>query len=232
MVLIEEFRPYAAPSNVVAVLNRIRSRNLPETVNSEFLRIVGVPQTVFSRIIQALRFFELIDEDGKPTDQLKMLGAATDAEYREILANTIKKSYSAEFKVIDPAEDPQSRIVDAFRRYQPRSQTDRMAILFLGLCREAKIPVISPQKEQRTGDQKQKSAKNARKQEANRILGQEELVGYKPETDKVSGSLLFGVTVEDIGVLNDKEFTEVWNALGKVARARARGRSDVKNNGI
>jgi hypothetical protein len=34
--------------------------------------------------------------------------------------------------------------------------------------------------------------------------------------------LLFGVTEDDIAVLSDDEFDEVWAALGKVARARSR----------
>ena len=34
--------------------------------------------------------------------------------------------------------------------------------------------------------------------------------------------LLFGVTVDDIAALPDAEFKSVWEALGKVARARAR----------
>jgi hypothetical protein len=36
---------------------------------------------------------------------------------------------------------------------------------------------------------------------------------------------LFGVTESDIAALDDTEFAEVWAALGKVARARARSRS-------
>jgi hypothetical protein len=34
--------------------------------------------------------------------------------------------------------------------------------------------------------------------------------------------LLFGVTESDIAVLTEDEFADVWNALGKVARARSR----------
>jgi hypothetical protein len=33
---------------------------------------------------------------------------------------------------------------------------------------------------------------------------------------------LFGLTDDDVSRLSDKEFEEVWTALGKVARARAR----------
>jgi hypothetical protein len=36
--------------------------------------------------------------------------------------------------------------------------------------------------------------------------------------------MLFGITESDIGALDEEEFGEVWAALGKVARARARAR--------
>ena len=37
--------------------------------------------------------------------------------------------------------------------------------------------------------------------------------------------VLFGLTEEDIAVLDDAVFDEVWQALGKVVRARAEARS-------
>jgi hypothetical protein len=40
-------------------------------------------------------------------------------------------------------------------------------------------------------------------------------------------SQLFGITESDIAVLDDSDFNEVWAALGKVARARARAHADA-----
>ncbi|MDP9397459.1 MAG: hypothetical protein M3P96_06355 [Actinomycetota bacterium] len=35
-------------------------------------------------------------------------------------------------------------------------------------------------------------------------------------------ALVFGVTLDDVGVLEDDEFDAVWAALGKIVRARSR----------
>ena len=36
---------------------------------------------------------------------------------------------------------------------------------------------------------------------------------------------IFSITEDDIAALNDEEFDDIWGALGRVARARARARS-------
>jgi hypothetical protein len=56
------------------------------------------------------------------------------------------------------------------------------------------------------------------------------LVSAPPVPDQLgpvqSANLLFGVTVEDIGGLEPGEFKEVWDALGVIARARAKAAKD------
>jgi hypothetical protein len=37
---------------------------------------------------------------------------------------------------------------------------------------------------------------------------------------------VFGITEDDIAVLNEREFEEVWAALGKVVRAKARAKQE------
>jgi hypothetical protein len=138
----EDRRPYAATANIVGVLQRARTRNLPEVIDDEFFRIVEVPDVVFGRVREGLRFLGMIDADGRPTDTLRAISAATDEEYRELLASAIRRAYEDDFTRIDPGQDTSSRIANAFRRYQPRSQTQRMVMLFLGLCREAGISVL------------------------------------------------------------------------------------------
>lgn len=226
--LEEQFRPYAAPSNITAVINRARTRNLPETVNNDFLRIAGVPEQAWSRVMQALRFLNLIHEDGRPSETFEALASATDSQYRELLENIIRDAYRAEFTVVDPEQDPQPRIIDAFQPYKPRSQIQRMVMLYLGLCREAGIPVLDVPR-----DRKMKEAQPRRtKATAKRDIGATSVStrrGYeRVSIDSTAGPLLFGVTEEDIGALEEEEFQEVWSALGKVARARAKARKQTQ----
>ena len=54
-------RPYAPTSNVIAVIQRGRSRNLPDRVDDDFLNLAGVNTTgsIGRRVSFALRFLGL-----------------------------------------------------------------------------------------------------------------------------------------------------------------------------
>lgn len=135
-------RPYAPPSNVVSVLQRLRSRNLPDRINTDYLRDSGISEGTVSRALFALRFLGLIDEGGLLTESLKSIHTATDEEYKAILSGLTKEAYKEVFSVIDPSQDSQDKILNVFRRYTPASQRMRMVIFFLGMCREAGIPTF------------------------------------------------------------------------------------------
>ena len=218
----EPRRPYAAPANVKAVLQRTRTRNLPSKIDDEFLQLAGISPVVFGRVKEALVFLGLISKTGSPTDRLEAMGASSDEEYRSLLATAVREAYSEDFQRVDPALDGQPQIVNAFRRYQPRSQTSRMVMLYLGLCREAGIPVQDAPRER----QMRRSAGTA--------SPKKEPPGPRPskvraDQQATPTGLLFGFTETDASVLSAEEFDEVWAVLGKVARARAR--SKVKPGG-
>jgi hypothetical protein len=138
----ETNRPYTPPSNVISVLERVRSRNLPERIDLEYLRDAGIPEGTLHRTFFALRFLKLVEEAGDLTGALKAIGTSTDEEYRAILSGLIREAYAEVFNAIDPAEDSQEQILNVFRRYTPASQRKRMVIFFLGMCREAGIPAL------------------------------------------------------------------------------------------
>jgi hypothetical protein len=216
-------RPYAAPANIIAVLKRVRSRNLPERIDSDFLRLAEVPEASYRRVTVALRFLGLIDEGQRPTDTLKALAAARDEEYGNLLSTAIRDAYKEDFDRIDPAEDTHAKIVAAFQPYQPRSQTDRMVMLFLGLCREAGIPVSEAPRERkmkgtvRDPRSTRSSARTPERKPAAPATPRREVT---PPPSAPTG-LLFGVTDDDIALLGDEQFDQVWQALGVVARTRA-----------
>lgn len=150
----ETNRPYTPPSNLLSVLQRIRSRNLPETIDLEYLRDAGIPEGTVHRTFFALRFLKLIGEKGELTNALKAIAKSTDEEYRAILSGLVREAYAEVFNSIDPAEDSQERIVNVFRRYTPASQRSRMVILFLGMCREAGIPTLDVPRQRAMGHSK------------------------------------------------------------------------------
>lgn len=216
-------RPYASAANVVAVLTRVRSRNLPTGINNDFLRIAGIGAAVFGRVIQALQFLRLINGDGAPTERLRAMAAAPEAEYRKLLAEALREAYADDFGTVDPEHDSQQQVMDAFRRYEPRSQTDRMVMLFLGLCREAGMPVLEAPR-----DRHMQPAAGRAHPRVPRTQGKPVVSGGQskatPSAPAAAG-LLFGVTEADLGKLSEEEFDEVWTALGKVAKTVTRART-------
>jgi hypothetical protein len=143
-------RPYPPPSNMTAVLQRLRSRNLPEHVNIEYLRDAGIPDGTLTRTFFGLRFLGLVNEYGEPSSALRQIATSTDEEYQTTLAGLMRTAYEEVFASIDPSQDDQSRIVNFFRRYTPASQRDRMVIFFLGMCREAGIPTLDAPRRRET----------------------------------------------------------------------------------
>lgn len=144
-------RPYAPASNVIAVLQRLRSRNLPERIDTNFLVDAGITESLVQRVESALEFLNLVHHD-VPTPALRSISTSTDEEYRSILAGLIRDAYSEVFAVVDPAEDDQDRILNVFRRYSPASQRARMVSFFLGMCREAGIPVLDAPRQRAMGE--------------------------------------------------------------------------------
>jgi hypothetical protein len=136
------FRPYPPPSNLSTVLARVRSRNLPDRIDAEYLRDANIPEGTLNRTLSAARFLGLIEQGGAPTQALRSIQTSTDEEYRSILANLIREAYADVFGPINVAEDGQERILNFFRRYMPASQRVRMVTFFLGMCREAGIPTL------------------------------------------------------------------------------------------
>jgi hypothetical protein len=219
---LNQHRPYAAPANVIGVLHRVRSRNLPDTIGDDLLRLVGVPEGALYRVRGALQFLGLTDEDGRVTETLRALAGAPEDRYRELFAAVVREAYSQDFERVDPSQDTQAQIVTAFQPYQPRSQVSRMVMLFLGLCREAGIEVLDAPRERGM----QSAVARPATVRARVHVGRN---GSKDETPpRPQSSLPFGLTESDVEALDEAEFAEVWTALseayGKVVRAKVRAR--------
>jgi len=214
----ERRRPYAAAANVVSVLRRVRQRNLPEQIDGDFLRIAGISEIVYGRVLEALRFLGFIDEAGAPTDLLRSMSAAPEQEYRTLLEGALREAYRDDFARIDPSQDTQAQIVDAFAPYQPRSQTPRMVMLFLGLSREAGIPVLEAPRErqmQTPTRQRRGSRPTIARDPAQRASRQGQRSEGQRSTTVVAPGGLAGLTEADLVSLDEATFAEVWSVLGK-----------------
>lgn len=137
--------PYAPLATVVGLIRRRRERGLPEVLNAEKLPQLSVPESTVSRTLQALRFLNLVDEEGRQTPVFSRLALTKENEYPGILAEIIRAAYHDIFAIIgNPNDTNDIEINDAFRAYQPESQRNRMIILFRGLCQEAGLLAGGP----------------------------------------------------------------------------------------
>lgn len=184
-----DHRPYAPTANVIAMLNRFRTRNLPEKIDSEYLRDAGITDSLNPRVLFALRFLGFIDDDA-PTSILRSIARSTDEEYQTILAGVLRDTYRDVFEVLDPTQDQQSRFINFFRRYSPASQRDRMVTFFLGMCREAGIPTIDAPRNRVSGAtaKARTSRSTSGPKAAPRSTGQSKVADNSSVRDKVAPS--------------------------------------------
>ena len=221
--------PYAPAANVLTVVRRLHDRAIPVPVTKESLTVLGIPEGNAPRTLQALKLLGIVAEDGQLLEPAEMLRRASQEEYPETLAEIVREAYAPVFKVVDPATDTEVRVSDAFRQYDPATQRGRMVTLFMALCAEARIA----QKPQRTGAAQ--PVRRAQVQERRptpakpRIYeapaGSVPSVGAKFGSD-VAG--LFGVTEDDMSLLDETQFKAVWDALGTVALAKMKARAEER----
>lgn len=138
------FMPYAPAFPVLTIIRRVRDRGLPETLSTDTLRQLGVAEGNADRVLRALRFLALIDDEDHRTGSFDRLGRTREAEYERYLAEIVHRAYAAIFSAVDPAKEGAIAIHDAFRPYQPTGQRQRMVSLFLSLCRESGIVAGGP----------------------------------------------------------------------------------------
>lgn len=138
-VTTNDFAPYTSPTNVLSVIKRFREYTLPDILSVQELVHMGIPDGSATRVQQALKFLQLIDDEARLTPAFRHLGQASTIEYTEMLAQILRSAYILVFKNLDPTHASDSDLEDAFRYYEPRAQRRRMVALFVGLAKEAGI---------------------------------------------------------------------------------------------
>ena len=137
--LDENYMPYASAKSVIQVIRRYHERGLPEPLTAEILQQVGIPTSMYSPTFRTLLFLRLVDETGMRTGNFEDIRRSASDDYPATLAVIVKEAYSNIFMIIDPDQDDLTAITDAFRKYDPANQREKMVRLFVGLCEEAGI---------------------------------------------------------------------------------------------
>lgn len=90
-----ERHPYApAPGGISAAINQFR-RSMPEIVNAETLKALGIAPKNESYVINVLRFIGAIDKDGRQTDEATtVFSHHNDEDFQKAFAELVKAAYS------------------------------------------------------------------------------------------------------------------------------------------
>lgn len=129
----DQSAPYAPASAILEILNRNRSRGLPSPIDKEILARAGVSESLVPRTLQSMQILDLIDENGNHTETLEGLRLAPEAEYKGKLRQWLDAAYSDVLQFVDPEQDDEIKVRDAFRPFKPTGMQDRMVTLFTGL---------------------------------------------------------------------------------------------------
>jgi hypothetical protein len=214
--------PYAPLGNVLTVIRRLRERGVPVPVTKDALTVLGIPEGNAPRTLQSLKLLGIVAGDGGLTPAAERLRRASTEEYPETLAEIVREAYAPVFAVVDPAVDTEVRIGDAFRQFDPSTQRGRMVTLFLGLCAEAGISSERPEKAPRAPRSSRSAGPRKLRRLPYEVGAAASLIGGAQPTRPRDDAILFGVREADIALLDEIEFGALWDALGTVARARAK----------
>ena len=130
--------PYMSFLGFRNLLDRFGSEGLPQLFDRSFFGEVSGSLVAQTR--GTLKFFDLIDEDRRPTDLLRAV-AASDSEKRiEILRELTQKKYSS--VVALGVDATQGQLVESFRQTGLSGESITKAITFyLGLAEYTGLPV-------------------------------------------------------------------------------------------
>jgi hypothetical protein len=131
--------PYAPASAILAIIEKYRNRGLPSPIDAGVLERAGISSSLVPRTLQALQALDLINDEGRPTQVLEGIRTAPEAEYKNRLAAWLTDAYADALAFVDPATATETDIRDAFRKYTPHGQQDRMVSLFTGLFTAAGV---------------------------------------------------------------------------------------------
>lgn len=129
--------PYATSSAILDLIDRHRNRGLPAPVTFDILARAGISDSLIPRTLQALQTLDLIDDQGMPTETLEGLRLAPESEFQNRLTEWIQDAYADVLAFVNPSEDDETAVRDAFRSYSPVGQQPRMVTLFMGLLAAA-----------------------------------------------------------------------------------------------
>ena len=200
--------PYGPTKGMMQAL-QLMCRSTPAKVDGNFLRLNRIAPGNEYKVIGALRFLGIIDEEGRPTEKSKLLktkGATFTSALQEIVRNAYRKVFACLDGRPCSQEDIYNHfVVESGLGPEMAAKTTRF---FVQLCEMAEIDLGLVRKEKDTAEVK-KVAGNSRR--AERPTGMKPSGGQFP---------LFLALTPEMAAMDTEQLTEFLKKL-KTAYARA-----------
>lgn len=200
--------PYGPTKGMMQAL-QLMCRSTPAKVDGSFLRLNKIAPGNEYKVIGALRFLGIIDEEGRPTEKSKLLktkGATFTAALQEIVRN----AYKSLFACLDGHPCSQEDIYNHFvvQSGLGPEMAAKTTRFFVQLCEMAEIDLGLSRKEKGVGDPK-KGSGGPRRAEG-------------PAAARASGGQfpLFLALTPEMASMDTEQLTEFLKKL-KTAYARA-----------
>ncbi|MDE2571234.1 MAG: DUF5343 domain-containing protein [bacterium] len=218
-----DFAPYAAPENVLRVLDKVHKNGLRGKIDADFMAQLGIGEGMIPRTLRALEFLGLTkpEDEGVATPLLEQYIVSGEDEAKALLQESIRKAYEVIFRAVDPEEDDRAKVHTAFKVMKPQGQWARMVTLFLGLCRAAGMdvkepPLNRPGKDEAANDSPVRKAKVKTKENRPRSSSPSTLLSLPPASPRTLDPALVGI-IGKIADLETADDLDAWIAMFRAA---------------
>lgn len=134
----QRIAPYVPASAMSAFFDHIRYVKTPAAVDSGILEDYGISHSNVFALLSALKFLNLVDSSGKPTEAFRELQTGSE-EFSLALRQVLETAYKELFSRLDVSRDSKDKITNFFARNYSPATANKATILFLDLCGEAGI---------------------------------------------------------------------------------------------
>lgn len=155
----EVLPPYGPTQGMMEALELLR-RTTPARVDGDFLRANGIAPGNEYKVIGALRFLGLIDEEGRPTPQSRLLKTKGET-FSKFLKELVYNAYSGLFKWLKGRKITPEEVYNYFVTEEAlgAEMANKAARFFLKLCEMAGIETASSGQRGRRGRRKEEPPK-------------------------------------------------------------------------
>lgn len=157
----EAVPPYGPTRGTIQALQLLR-RMTPSRIDSDFLRVNKLAPGNEYKVVGALKFLGLIDEDGRPTEGSRLL-KTKGATYTLALQEIVRSAYSGVFRSLKPNELTRDAIYNYFvtEGSLGAEMATKATRFLIKLCRLAEIEIAPDQPQPASGAKRRPRAQQS-----------------------------------------------------------------------